>query len=202
MQLVHRGGVVAAAFTPINCIVPITYILIKCCQTDNLPHLPPRVPKRDKDKTVIGVPKKRKLTSKLLPFEELPVDIRHYEMLRWFVNDSIAKSAVYENKSVHEKDIEIIPERVSNAIMDKAIAIDEIKCYLTEGSWLAIQQVIKMKKLTPTWIYPICAKDAATESICCVWFLKSIKYVFRLYDNVLSATVAASAKQYTIPVTL
>ncbi|KAL4113483.1 hypothetical protein QTP88_017098 [Uroleucon formosanum] len=115
--------------------------------------------------TVKTKPKKRKLTSKLLPFEELPVDIRHYEMLRWFVDDGIAKSAVYENKSVHEKDFEIIPERVSNTIMDKAIAIDEIKCYLTEGSCLAIQQVIKMKKLTPTWIYPICAKDAATKSI-------------------------------------
>ncbi|XP_029346504.1 uncharacterized protein LOC115034281 [Acyrthosiphon pisum] len=138
---------------------------------DNLPHLPPRVPKRGrpkgKDKTVIGVPKKRKLTSKLLPFEELPVDIRHYEMLRWFVDDGIAKSAVYENKSVHEEYVEIVPERVSNVIMDKAIAIDEIKCYLTEESWLVIQQVIKMKKLTPTWICPICAKDAATKSICC-----------------------------------
>ncbi|KAL4121623.1 hypothetical protein QTP88_014097 [Uroleucon formosanum] len=100
---------------------------------------------------------KRKLTSKLFPFEELPVDIRHYEMFRWFIDDGTAKSAVYENKSVHEKDIEIIPERVSNAIMDKAIAIDEIKCYLTEGSWLVIQRYIKMKKLTPAWIYPICA---------------------------------------------
>ena len=80
-------------------------------------------------------------------------------MLRWFVDDGIAKSAVYENKSVHEEYVEIVPERVSNVIMDKAIAIDE--------SWLVIQQVIKMKKLTPTWICPICAKDAATKSICC-----------------------------------
>ncbi|KAL4083287.1 hypothetical protein QTP88_028616 [Uroleucon formosanum] len=113
-----------------------------------------------KDQTVIGVPKKSKVTAKLLPFEELPVDIGHYEMLRWFVDDGITKSAVYENKFVHEKDIEIIPERVTNAIIDKTIVINEIKCYLTEGSWLAIQEVIKMKKLTPTWIYTICAKDA------------------------------------------
>ncbi|KAL4132849.1 hypothetical protein QTP88_009931 [Uroleucon formosanum] len=107
--------------------VQFYYLLLTNFQADNLPHLPPRVPKRGqpkgKDKTVIGVPKKRKLTSKLLPFEEIPVDIRHYEMLRWFVDCSIAKSVVYENKSVHEKDIDIIPERVSNAIMDKAIFI-------------------------------------------------------------------------------
>jgi len=53
-------------------------------------------------------------------------------MLRWFVDDCIAKSAVYENKSIREEDIEIVPERVSNAITDKPIAIDEIKCHLTE----------------------------------------------------------------------
>lgn len=69
---------------------------------------------------------------------ELPVDIRHYEMLCWFIKDGIAKSAVYDKKSIHEKDVEIVPERISNAIMDKGIAIDKLKCYLTERSWLAI----------------------------------------------------------------
>jgi len=50
---------------------------------------------------------------------------------------------VYENKSIREEDIEIVPERVSNAITDKSIAIiDEIKCYLTEGSWLMNYYII------------------------------------------------------------
>ncbi|KAL4105228.1 hypothetical protein QTP88_020490 [Uroleucon formosanum] len=64
--------------------------------------------------------------------EEMRVAISYIRPDIENIYDGIAKSAVYENKSVHEKDIEIIPERVSNAIMDKAIAIDEIKCYLTE----------------------------------------------------------------------
>ncbi|KAE9530120.1 hypothetical protein AGLY_011582 [Aphis glycines] len=96
---------------------------------DTLPSLPPRVPKRGrskgKDKTVIGVPKKRKLRTNLLPFKKLPTDIRQYEILCWFVHDTITKSAIYQNKIIDE-DVETILEKVSNAFLDKAIAINEI----------------------------------------------------------------------------
>ncbi|KAE9523075.1 hypothetical protein AGLY_016529 [Aphis glycines] len=138
---------------------------------DELPTLSLRIPKRGrpkgKDKTVIGVPKKRKLQSKLIPFEKLPINIRQFKILKCFVNEDVARTAVHDKILINENYIEMIPDKISNKIIDELVAIDEVRCYFTDESWLAIQQIVKLKKKSATWNCAICLKDSIIKSICC-----------------------------------
>ncbi|KAE9544786.1 hypothetical protein AGLY_000328 [Aphis glycines] len=97
---------------------------------DELPTLSLRIPKRGrpkgKDKTVIGVPKKRKLQSKLIPFEKLPINIRQFKILKCFVNEDVARTAVHDKILINENYIEMIPDKISNKIIDELVAIDEV----------------------------------------------------------------------------
>jgi len=116
---------------------------------------------------VIGVPKKRKLQSKLISFEKLPINIRQFEILKCFVNEDVARTAVHDKILINENYIEMIPDNISNKIIDELVAIDEVRCYFTEDGWLAIQQIVKLKKQSATWNCTICLHDTTTKSICC-----------------------------------
>lgn len=95
---------------------------------------------------MIGVSKKRQLQSTLIPFEKLPINIRQFEVLKCFVDEDVARTAVHDKTLINENCIEIIPDNIYNKIIDELVAIDEVRCYFTEESWLVIQQIIKLKK--------------------------------------------------------
>ncbi|KAF0757573.1 Uncharacterized protein FWK35_00008754 [Aphis craccivora] len=82
-------------------------------------------------------------------------------MLKLLVDEEIALLAIETKHLISEKDIECIPEKVSNAIIDDTIAIGEIKQYFTADGWTVVQQIIKMKKQNSTWLCPVCSEDAS-----------------------------------------
>ncbi|KAL5237656.1 hypothetical protein ACI65C_005066 [Semiaphis heraclei] len=94
--------------------------------TLELPTLPPRVPKRGhpkgKDKTAIGVAKRKKVSG-LVPFEKLDTQTRHLEMLNWFVDKNVASIAVSGNA------IENNPNNIHCADLDSYLVIDDIRRY-------------------------------------------------------------------------
>lgn len=142
---------------------------------NELPTLPPRVPKRDvqkvivysiyflmmildeilyilgKDKIAIGIAKRKK-ASNLVSFEKFDVQTRHFEMLNWFVDKNVASIAVYGNGLISETEIENNPNNIHCFVLDSYLAIDEIKRYFDSDGWAALQQVVEIKRINLTWI--------------------------------------------------
>eukprot|EP00102_Acyrthosiphon_pisum_P020606 XP_016657816.1 PREDICTED: zinc finger SWIM domain-containing protein 1-like [Acyrthosiphon pisum] len=139
---------------------------------NDLPILPPRIPKRGRpkgnDKTAIGIPKKRKIVSVgLVSFHKLPLKLKQCQMLKWVVDEELTMLAMDNKKMIGKNDVERIPERVSNAIIDDTIALGEIKRFFTADGWTAVQQIINFKKQHPSWLCPVCSEDSSSKSICC-----------------------------------
>lgn len=119
-----------------------------------------------KDKTAIGIAKRKKVSG-LVPFEKLDVLSRHFEILNWFVEEDVANIAVSGNGYISETAIENNPNNIHCAVLDSHLAIDDIKRYFDSDGWAALQQVVEIKRINPTWICKSCNEDSSNNSICC-----------------------------------
>lgn len=68
-------------------------------------------------------------------------------MLKLFVADDVYKRAMMDNHFTDETEIEVIPEKVSDAVLDKSVNIELIKTYFTLEGWITVQHVLETKKL-------------------------------------------------------
>jgi len=89
-------------------------------------------------------------------------------MLKWVVGEELTMLAMDSKKMISKNDVERIPERVLNAIIDDTIALGEIKQFFTADGWTAVQQIINFKKQHPSWLCPVCSEDFSSKSICCL----------------------------------
>ena len=51
---------------------------------------------------------------------------------------------------LEESDVTVMPELVSSAITDQAVAINNIKKYFTSEAWLLVQDVVRHKQAETT----------------------------------------------------
>ena len=51
---------------------------------------------------------------------------------------------------LEESDVTVMPELVSSAITDQAVAINNIKKYFTSEAWLLVQDVVRQKQAETT----------------------------------------------------
>ena len=68
-------------------------------------------------------------------------------MLAWFVDDTIAASALQNLKTlIDESDIKVQQENSSNAVLDDNVDLHIIQKYFTDHAWLLLTDVVKQKR--------------------------------------------------------
>lgn len=55
----------------------------------------------------------------------------------------------------------------NGAVLDSYLVIDDIRRYFDNDGWTALQQVVEIKRMNPTWICTSCNEDSSNNSICC-----------------------------------
>jgi hypothetical protein len=142
--------------------------------------MPPTMRKRGRpkgaEKTVIGLPRKRSATSaKPIPFRKLTMMEKDKKMLCWFVDGSVCENAL-QGELIPEEEVEVRPNNVSVACLDKAVCVDSLQRYFTSDAWKLVRNVIDQKRKQNVFACPICSKNANESAIiceCCLqWFHK------------------------------
>nr|XP_054925862.1 uncharacterized protein LOC129380166 isoform X2 [Dermacentor andersoni] len=112
-------------------------------------------PKR-RGQTVIGLPTKRRCTRPVSFTKKAPAD-RAKVMLGWLV-DSCNLEAAMNGTKISEHMVEVLPKKVSSAILDDACSLADIKPYFDDDAWLCVMALVEMKKRKPVWFCPTCKK--------------------------------------------
>ena len=75
-------------------------------------------------------------------------------MLQWFVEKEIALAALDEKQMIEQDEVQISPEKITDAILDKNIGIHLIRKYfISRDAW---QTVIGAAQLKKTYCYFTC----------------------------------------------
>ena len=75
-------------------------------------------------------------------------------MLGWFVDLDISSAVL--KKLI---DVEVQPELVANAVIDKNVDIHLIHKYFTDDAWLLVMDVIEQKHNIPMYVCKFCSHD-------------------------------------------
>ena len=71
--------------------------------------------------------------------------------MSWLVGEDKARRALKKKSMLlEESDVTVMPELVSSAITDQAVAINNIKKYFTSEAWLLVQDVVRQKQAETT----------------------------------------------------
>ena len=75
-------------------------------------------------------------------------------MLRWFVKDNIAETAIKSlgKYLIDEEDVETRPERVPCAVLDENVDVHLIRKLFTNDAWLVVVNVLEQKQKNPNFI--------------------------------------------------
>lgn len=71
-------------------------------------------------------------------------------MLNWLVSDDIVCRALTGYK-IQEHDVEIVPGNICTAVTDASVNLDEFKQCFDHDAWLALKQMINVKRRNPCW---------------------------------------------------
>ena len=98
-------------------------------------------------------------------------------ILKWFVDNDIAQTAMDSGVLIEEKSVETIPDKVTAACVDKKVCLYQCKKYFTGDAWLAVESVVSAIKSNPVYHCGSCnfnIDDASDNSIqcdsCLTWF--------------------------------
>ena len=92
-------------------------------------------------------------------------------ILRWLCKESHRRIGI----------VECHPEKVSNVILDDLVDVNLVQFYFTTDAWLVVQDVIKRKKESNTWLCNFCQHDLSeSESIVCEACLEWSHFKFKL----------------------
>ena len=82
-------------------------------------------------------------------------------MLGWSVDLDISSAVLKTPKKlIQERDVEVQPELVTNAVIDKNVNIHLIRRYFfTDDAWLLVMDVIEQKHNHPMYVCKICSHD-------------------------------------------
>ena len=154
--------------------------------------MPPHIKKRGRPKgrelTTIGLPVKKAKGGKPCAFTKLHTSIKEKReylrsdgcliitilivliagILAWFVDKPIAEKAVRDRGLIEEDEVECRPEKVPNAVVDENMDVYLVRKYFSSDAWLVVEDVVKRKSMTITWICHLCHQDLHSQpSIIC-----------------------------------
>ena len=91
--------------------------------------------------------------------------------------DTAISSAVLKepNKLIQEEDVEIQPERITNAVIDENVDIHLIRRFFSNDAWLQVVDVMKQKHSNAVYMCKYCSHDLEEFSSivcdhCLTWF--------------------------------
>ena len=61
-------------------------------------------------------------------------------ILKWFVDVTLAESAICHKTIIEEDEVEIKPEKVTPACLEPQVCLDVCKKYFTKDTWLVVQE--------------------------------------------------------------
>lgn len=90
-------------------------------------------------------------------------------MLGWFVNAPVMEAAIKcSSNLIEEKDVEVKPELLPDAVIDENIDVHLIRKYFTIDAWDLLISVVEEKRKNPVFICKTCLHDLAESlSIAC-----------------------------------
>lgn len=80
-------------------------------------------------------------------------------MLKWFVENQIAKRAIQQQVMIEEDEVEVMPEKVSDAVLDENVDVHLIRKYFTVDAWLVVKDVLDRKKANAVYTCGSCYHD-------------------------------------------
>ena len=123
-------------------------------------------------KTVVGLPRKRPaVLDKPVPFRKLSMVEKDKKMLSWFIDSTVCERA-FQGELISEEEIEVRPNNISVACLDKTVCIDSLQRYFTSEAWALIKDVMEQKRKQNVFPYPLCNKNAKESAIICEWCLR------------------------------
>ena len=89
-------------------------------------------------------------------------------MLKWFVDENVARDA-QENKVLIEEDqVEVRPELLPDAAIDENVDINLIRKFFSYDAWLLASDVVARRKLNSLYLCKTCSHDVhESASIAC-----------------------------------
>ena len=89
-------------------------------------------------------------------------------MLRWFVEEDVAITAMQRNILIEEDDVEARPECVPMKCLDENDCVNMVKKYFTIDAWMAVQNVMEVMQARRNWDCAACSQLlSASESVAC-----------------------------------
>ena len=80
-------------------------------------------------------------------------------MLKWFVEDQIAERAIRQQALIEEDQVEMMPEKLSDAVLDENVDVHLIRKYFSTDAWLLVKDVLDRKKRNGIYICGSCHHD-------------------------------------------
>ena len=69
-------------------------------------------------------------------------------MLKWFVDTEVALQVQRNRVLIEEEQVEVRPELLLDAIMDKNVDVHLIRRFFTSDAWSLVEEVVHRKKET------------------------------------------------------
>ncbi|KAH7950678.1 hypothetical protein HPB51_028287 [Rhipicephalus microplus] len=99
------------------------------------------------EKTVIGLPRRRqgphKSAATLQPFRDLPPQEKELRILSCLVPQGLLSEVQQGKLLLGEDQVETIPSRIPETILDEEVHLDCVQKYFTEDGWTAVLATVK-----------------------------------------------------------
>ena len=98
------------------------------------------------------------MTGKPNPFHKKDTCTRQKYILSFFVDENTISNAFNTQTLIGEELVEVVPENIPSAILDKHVDINTIQKFFTIDGWIALEAVYNARKNQP-WGCHKCEED-------------------------------------------
>ncbi|XP_043279783.1 uncharacterized protein [Venturia canescens] len=112
-------------------------------------------------KTIIGLPKKRRVRAQLrkCAFFNMRLKDRAFFLLKCLVDEETAFSAIEHGVVIEEQKVQTRPNEVLDAVADADVNIESIKRYFSSDAWKVVEHIITYKKENDVFLCAMCTRD-------------------------------------------
>ncbi|KAI0241980.1 hypothetical protein LSAT2_015341 [Lamellibrachia satsuma] len=147
----------------ILCVIPNQQQPL-CLALDDI-KMPPPIRKRGRPKgaemTVIGLPKKRKMLTRPVPFLKRSSEEKECIIMRWFVKAEVAEKAMNGGELISCRAVEKRPEKVPMKCTDENVDLNRIRKYFRVAGWEALLRVVGKVTQNGVWKCKCVVKEQA-----------------------------------------
>jgi hypothetical protein len=96
-------------------------------------------------------------------------------MLQWFVEKKIALAVLDGKQMIEQNEVQISPEKITDAVLDKNIDIHLIRKYFSRDAWQTVIGAVKLKMANCFFTCKCCNHDADESpsvlcELCLCWY--------------------------------